>query len=150
MCDVDVCLGGVPCARVRAHRRAPLGAEYATPPPSPPPSNPIASREQEVYQALLLGLHDYVEKNGFGSVVLGLSGGIDSALVACLAVDALGPQRVNVAIMPSPYSSTATQQDAHALAQALGMQRARATDPSGRWTPTPRPWRRISPAPSQT
>ena len=82
---------------------------------------PIASQEQEVYEALLLGLHDYVEKNGFGSVVLGLSGGIDSALVACLAVDALGPQRVNVAIMPSPYSSAATQQDARALATALGV-----------------------------
>ena len=69
----------------------------------------------------MLGLHDYVEKNGFGSVVLGLSGGIDSALVACLAVDALGPERVNVAIMPSPYSSAATQEDARALARALGL-----------------------------
>ena len=82
---------------------------------------PIASREQEVYEALLLGLHDYVEKNGFGSVVLGLSGGIDSALVACLAADALGPERVNVAIMPSPYSSAATQEDARMLARALGL-----------------------------
>jgi NAD+ synthase (glutamine-hydrolysing) len=82
---------------------------------------PIASREQEVYQALLLGLHDYVEKNGFGSVVLGLSGGIDSALVACLAADALGAERVNVAIMPSPYSSSATQEDARMLARALGL-----------------------------
>ncbi len=82
---------------------------------------PIASREQEVYEALLLGLHDYVEKNGFGSVVLGLSGGIDSALVACLAADALGAKRVNVAIMPSPYSSSATQEDARMLARALGL-----------------------------
>ncbi|HEY3970272.1 MAG TPA: NAD+ synthase [Solirubrobacteraceae bacterium] len=82
---------------------------------------PIASREQEVYEALLLGLHDYVEKNGFGSVVLGLSGGIDSALVACLAADALGAERVNVAIMPSPYSSSATQEDARMLARALGL-----------------------------
>jgi NAD+ synthase (glutamine-hydrolysing) len=82
---------------------------------------PIASREQEVYEALLLGLRDYVEKNGFGSVVLGLSGGIDSALVACLAADALGAERVNVAIMPSPYSSSATQEDARTLARALGL-----------------------------
>ncbi len=82
---------------------------------------PIASREQEVYEALALGLHDYVEKNGFGSVVLGLSGGIDSALVACLAADALGAERVNVAIMPSPYSSSATQEDARMLARALGL-----------------------------
>jgi NAD+ synthase (glutamine-hydrolysing) len=85
------------------------------------PRMPIASPEQEVYEALLLGLHDYVEKNGFGSVVLGLSGGIDSALVACLAVDALGAGRVNVAVMPSPFSSSATQQDARELARALGV-----------------------------
>ena len=70
----------------------------------------------------MLGLHDYVTKNGFQHVVLGLSGGIDSALVACLAVDALGAQRVSVAIMPSPYSSSPTQQDARALAAALGVQ----------------------------
>jgi NAD+ synthase (glutamine-hydrolysing) len=88
---------------------------------SRPLRTPIASREQEVYEALTLGLHDYVEKNGFGSVVLGLSGGIDSALVACLAADALGAERVNVAIMPSPYSSSATQEDAHMLARALGL-----------------------------
>ena len=69
----------------------------------------------------MLGLHDYVEKNGFSHVVLGLSGGIDSALVACLAADALGAQRVSAAIMPSPYSSSATQNDARALAGALGV-----------------------------
>ena len=74
-----------------------------------------------MYAALELGLHDYVEKNGFQHVVLGLSGGIDSALVACLAADALGPERVSVAIMPSPYSSRATQDDARALAAALGV-----------------------------
>jgi NAD+ synthase (glutamine-hydrolysing) len=82
---------------------------------------PIAPVEQEAYEALLLGLHDYVEKNGFAKVVLGLSGGIDSALVACLAADALGAERVNVAVMPSPFSSSATQEDARALARALGV-----------------------------
>jgi NAD+ synthase (glutamine-hydrolysing) len=76
--------------------------------------------EAEVYAALALGLRDYVRKNGFQHVVLGLSGGIDSALVACLAADALGPQCVSVAVMPSPYSSSATQDDARALAGALG------------------------------
>jgi NAD+ synthase (glutamine-hydrolysing) len=81
----------------------------------------IASAEQEVYSALVLGLRDYVGKNGFSAVVLGLSGGIDSALVACLAVDALGSERVNVAIMPSPHSSRETQDDARALAMALGV-----------------------------
>jgi NAD+ synthase (glutamine-hydrolysing) len=82
---------------------------------------PISSEEQEVYEALLLGLRDYVDKNRFGGVVLGLSGGIDSALVACLATDALGAGRVNVAVMPSPHSSLETQRDARALARALGV-----------------------------
>jgi NAD+ synthase (glutamine-hydrolysing) len=77
----------------------------------------------EVYTALLTGLRDYVEKNGFRHTVLGLSGGIDSSLVACLAVDALGVERVSVAIMPSPYSSGETQGDARALADSLGVRR---------------------------
>jgi NAD+ synthase (glutamine-hydrolysing) len=76
----------------------------------------------EVYAALVLGLHDYVEKNGFGRVVLGLSGGIDSALVACIAVDTLGPDRVCTVIMPSPYSSSETQGDARELAANLGVE----------------------------
>jgi NAD+ synthase (glutamine-hydrolysing) len=85
------------------------------------PRAALSPVEAEVYAALELGLRDYVNKNGFADVVLGLSGGIDSALVACIAADALGPERVNVAIMPSPYSSVATQSDAHALAGALGV-----------------------------
>jgi NAD+ synthase (glutamine-hydrolysing) len=82
---------------------------------------PIEPLEAEVYSALMLGLRDYVEKNGFTRVVLGLSGGIDSALVACIAADALGAARVSAVIMPSPYSSTATQADARALALTLGL-----------------------------
>jgi NAD+ synthase (glutamine-hydrolysing) len=100
------------------------GAAVARPLPvhreAGPPRAPLAPVEAEVYAALELGLRDYVQKNGFAQVVLGLSGGIDSALVACLAADALGAERVNVAIMPSPYSSPATQSDARALAGALG------------------------------
>jgi NAD+ synthase (glutamine-hydrolysing) len=84
-------------------------------------TEPLAPEEAEIYAALALGLRDYVEKNGFSHVILGLSGGIDSALVACLAVDALGHERVSAAIMPSPYSSAATQNDARALAAALGL-----------------------------
>jgi NAD+ synthase (glutamine-hydrolysing) len=83
---------------------------------------PITPVEAEVYAALTLGLHDYVDKNGFAQVVLGLSGGIDSALVACLAADALGHERVNVAIMPSRYSSSLTQEDARELAASLALQ----------------------------
>jgi NAD+ synthase (glutamine-hydrolysing) len=74
----------------------------------------------EVYDALRLGLRDYVEKNGFGHVGLGISGGIDSALVAMLAVDALGPERVTLVVMPSPHSSAETQADARQIARNLG------------------------------
>src|SRR4051812_46901895 len=74
----------------------------------------------EVYGALVLGTHDYVTKNGFSHVVLGLSGGIDSTLVALVAVDALGAENVTTVVMPSPYSSEGTQGDARALAASLG------------------------------
>ncbi|HLB21109.1 MAG TPA: NAD+ synthase [Solirubrobacteraceae bacterium] len=84
-------------------------------------ATPIEPIEAEIYEALMLGLHDYVDKNVFAHVVLGLSGGIDSALVACLAADALGAERVSTAIMPSRYSSSGTQQDARELAAALGV-----------------------------
>jgi len=76
--------------------------------------------EAEVYRALTTGLRDYVEKNGFERVVLALSGGIDSALAALLAADALGPERVTCVSMPSPYSSEGTRADARAIAQNLG------------------------------
>jgi NAD+ synthase (glutamine-hydrolysing) len=88
-----------------------------------PLAEPLTPVEAEVYGALMLGLRDYVHKNGFAHVVLGLSGGIDSALVACLAVDALGHERVSAAIMPSPFSAAATQADARALAAALQLRR---------------------------
>ncbi len=74
----------------------------------------------EVYAALVTGLRDYVVKNGFSHVGLGLSGGIDSALVAALAVDALGPERVSCVVMPSPHSSGDTQADAREMAARLG------------------------------
>jgi NAD+ synthase (glutamine-hydrolysing) len=77
--------------------------------------------EAEVYAALRTGLHDYVEKNGFERVVIALSGGIDSALAALVAADALGPERVTCVSMPSPYSSEGTRSDARAIAQNLGV-----------------------------
>jgi len=86
------------------------------------PVAPLLDPAAEVYAALVTGLRDYVRKNGFERVVLGLSGGIDSALVACLAVDALGPEGVAVAVMPSPYSSGGTQADARRLAENLGVE----------------------------
>ncbi|MDQ3644284.1 MAG: NAD+ synthase, partial [Actinomycetota bacterium] len=81
---------------------------------------PVLAPEEEVYAALRCGLRDYVEKNGFDHVAFGLSGGIDSALVALLAVDALGAERVSCVVMPSPYSSSETQGDARAIARNLG------------------------------
>ena len=77
---------------------------------------------EEIYQALLLGTRDYVRKNGFAHVVLGLSGGIDSALVATIACDALGPTNVTGVTMPSPYSSVGTRRDAARLARNLGIE----------------------------
>jgi NAD+ synthase (glutamine-hydrolysing) len=76
---------------------------------------------EEIWQALVIGLRDYVEKNGFRSVVVGLSGGIDSALVAAIAIDALGAKRVNGVAMPSKYSSDHSISDAQALADATGI-----------------------------
>jgi NAD+ synthase len=75
-----------------------------------------------IYQAMVLGLRDYVEKNGFPGVVLGLSGGIDSAISAAVAVDALGASRVRAVMMPSPYTSKDSLDDAAQCAAALGIQ----------------------------
>ena len=75
----------------------------------------------EVYRAIVLGLRDYVHKNGFRDAVLGLSGGIDSSLVAVLAADALGPESVRGLAMPSPYSSPESVEDAAAVGDRLGI-----------------------------
>jgi NAD+ synthase (glutamine-hydrolysing) len=82
-------------------------------------AEPLAP-EAEVYAALVTGVRDYVRKNGFDHVVLGLSGGIDSTLVALIAVDALGADAVTNVVMPSRYSTEGTQQDARDLAESLG------------------------------
>ncbi|HEX6702397.1 MAG TPA: NAD+ synthase [Gaiellaceae bacterium] len=82
-------------------------------------AEPLDDLEQ-MRQALELGLRDYVEKNGFQEVVVGVSGGIDSALVAALAAEALGPGRVHCVSMPSQFSSEATRADARRLAESLG------------------------------
>ena len=82
-----------------------------------PPDEGMAA----LYRGLTLGLRDYIDKNGFPGVVLGLSGGIDSAIVAALAVDALGPDRVHAVMMPSPYTSQESLDDAADLAARLGI-----------------------------
>ncbi len=107
---------------VRTLAQVTSGADRSVP-VEPRLALPLASEEAEVYSALELGLRDYVEKNGFDHVVIALSGGIDSALVALIAADALGPDRVSVVVMPSPNSSDETQADARTIAANLGVER---------------------------
>jgi NAD+ synthase (glutamine-hydrolysing) len=85
-----------------------------------PPQAPLLEPASEAYDAIVLGLRDYTLKNGFHDVVLGLSGGIDSSLVAAIAADALGAEHVHGVSMPSRYSSDGSRSDAEALAVALG------------------------------
>jgi NAD+ synthase (glutamine-hydrolysing) len=88
--------------------------------PRRPGIAPLLDDLEQMRRALELGLRDYVEKNGFREVVVGVSGGIDSALTAALAVEALGPDRVHCVSMPSQFSSEATRRDAKLLAERLG------------------------------
>jgi NAD+ synthase (glutamine-hydrolysing) len=81
----------------------------------------LADPLDEVYRALTLGVRDYVTKNGFKQVVIGLSGGIDSALTAVIAVDALGAENVLGVFMPSPYTSRESREDTHELSRRLGI-----------------------------
>ena len=85
-------------------------------------TNSPSSLEEEIYKVLILGLRDYVLKNGFQHVVFGLSGGIDSALVAVIAADALGPKNVNCFTMPSHFSSKGSVDDSVLLAKNIGIQ----------------------------
>ena len=87
-----------------------------------PRAAPALGRAEEIYRALVLGTGDYVRKNGFQKVVLGLSGGIDSALTAAMAVDALGKESVVGVAMPSQFSSAESLEDARLLAQNLGIE----------------------------
>jgi NAD+ synthase (glutamine-hydrolysing) len=91
-------------------------------PPLPPREVPALAPVEEVFGALILGTRDYVRKNGFKRVVVGLSGGIDSSLVAAVAVEALGRENVAGVGMPSTYSSAGTRRDAQRLAKQLGIE----------------------------
>ncbi|HEY2928892.1 MAG TPA: NAD+ synthase [Albitalea sp.] len=82
---------------------------------------PALDFEAQAWAALVTGVHDYVVKNGFPGVIIGLSGGIDSALVLAIAVDALGPERVRTVMMPSPYTADISWIDAREMAQRLGV-----------------------------
>ena len=87
----------------------------------PTPSAEPPTDLEEIYSALVLGTRDYVHKNGFSEVVLGMSGGIDSAITAVIACDALGSDMVRVLVMPSEFSSSETQSDARKIAANLGI-----------------------------
>jgi len=89
--------------------------------PVPGPIAPELSEEQSVYEALVLGVRDYVDRHRFPGVVMGLSGGVDSALTLALAVDALGPARVHAVMMPSRYTAPMSREDAAGQARALGV-----------------------------
>ena len=99
--------------------------ELAAPPEQPNPAAapvvPFAPKLEQMRTGLVLGLHDYVGKNGFSEVVVGISGGIDSAVTAALCVDALGADRVHCVSMPSEFSSEGTRTDAARLAENLGV-----------------------------
>jgi len=113
--------------KLRAGEAAPrivlpaLPAAAQVPPVEPPTVAPL-ERVEEVFRALVLGTRDYVRKNGFARVVIGLSGGIDSSLVAAIAVEALGRENVAGVGMPSPYSSAGTRRDAQRVARNLGIE----------------------------
>jgi len=87
----------------------------------PAPITPDADADAKIYQAMVLGLRDYVNKNNFPGVILGLSGGIDSALSAAVAVDALGADRVHLVMMASPYTRDHSLEDAEKCAELLGV-----------------------------
>lgn len=109
--------------RDQVNRCAITGFEqHATRPPIKVLENEPLERLEEIYNGLVLGVQDYVNKNGFEHVVIGLSGGIDSTLTACIAVDALGKEAVTGVSMPSQYSSDHSKEDAARLAQNLGIE----------------------------
>ncbi len=109
MPQFDDCIEHVTFRRGATGWRADHGTRAAVP--------PVAEAD---YRAMTIGLHDYLAKSGFGKVVLGLSGGIDSALVATIAADAFGPENVHCVMLPSRFTSKSSLDDAEAVARALG------------------------------
>jgi len=106
--------------KVKKTKLAPLGKSKEKP-PLPQKETEILHGEAEIYAALILGTRDYVRKNGFQKVLMGLSGGIDSSLTACIARDALGPENVTAVMMPSRYSSRESIEGAREVAKNLGI-----------------------------
>jgi NAD+ synthase (glutamine-hydrolysing) len=120
---VDLDIDTEPGAGVSGSAPVPVSTSPRRPADGPPVvhSAPVLDPDSEVYEALVLGTRDYVAKNGFVDAVIGLSGGIDSSLVAVIAVDALGAEHVHGVTMPSRYSSDGSVSDAVTLAANLGI-----------------------------
>ena len=115
-------LGGAEPIAVSAEHAAPTGEVRIARPELSEQAITTLSEEAEVYKALVLGTHDYLHKTGFSHGVVGLSGGVDSALVAAIAADALGAENVTGVAMPSRYSSEGSLADARAVADSLGIE----------------------------
>ncbi len=116
--DVQVLAAAWESATVPSHWRAQAGGAWAC---EPGTVDEPAAGPEAIYRALITGLGDYVGKNAFAGVLIGLSGGIDSALTAAVAVDALGPEKVHCVMMPSPYTSPESLEDAAETARLLGV-----------------------------
>ena len=119
--DDTLIVVAIDCQEVSSTPDVVISTEATTAAASSAEIAPRLSDEAEMWQGLVIGLRDYITKNGFKSVVVGLSGGIDSALVAAIAIDALGAKRVNGVAMPSKYSSSHSVEDAQGLADATGI-----------------------------
>jgi len=112
---------GVTRARGRSFEPALVCADIAPGGEVTGSCEPVPSIEEQAWRALVVGVRDYVRKNGFPGVIIGLSGGVDSALVLAIAVDALGADRVRTVMMPSPYTADISWIDARQMAEGLGV-----------------------------
>ncbi|MES2935997.1 MAG: NAD+ synthase, partial [Pseudomonadota bacterium] len=112
---------GAICAQLRQFDEDLLVIEFDGADPLPNSMTPELSVEAQVYQALVLGVRDYIGKNGFPSVLIGLSGGVDSALTLAIAVDALGADRVRAVMMPSPYTAEISWLDSQEMVRRIGV-----------------------------
>jgi NAD+ synthase (glutamine-hydrolysing) len=119
---IDMEFEGAPAGTPLVSARIPVTRSLSSAPPSPVPAlSPFLGEEEEIFGALVLGARDYIRKNGFEKAVIGLSGGVDSSLVAAIAVEALGRENVIGVTMPSRFTSSETRTDAGLLALILGI-----------------------------